>query len=60
MAPFEVSPDGTLVTGTGLRRAVQTAAPPSTVPTSAEVSIGNDGTRQRQGRHRAGHQPSVG
>jgi flagellar basal-body rod protein FlgF len=40
---FEVSPEGTLVTGTGLT-VLSDSASPITVPTGATVSIGNDGS----------------
>jgi flagellar basal-body rod protein FlgF len=40
---FEVSPDGTLVTGTG-SVVLSSDGAPMVVPTNAEVSIGNDGS----------------
>jgi flagellar basal-body rod protein FlgF len=51
---FEVSQDGTLVTGTGLP-VLSDGGGPITIPTGAEVAIGSDGTISAK----VGNQPST-
>jgi flagellar basal-body rod protein FlgF len=50
---FEISPDGTLVTGTG-RTVLSSDGSPITVPTDAEISMGNDGSLSAK----VGNQPA--